>query len=128
PDPPPPASRERWPPSAVPHGARPTRPHDRPVVERPASRRRRSRRELVETTSVPQRVELAERAAKLVPLLRANALWEERNRRLADETVEALTAAGIFGMRIPKRYGGDEFDGNTMVDVGTEPGPAGGGA
>lgn len=69
---------------------------------------------------VPQRAELAERAAGLVPLLRRNALWEERNRRLSDETVEAMTAAGIFRMRIPARYGGYECDANTLVDVGIQ--------
>lgn len=82
----------------------------------------------MDTKDIPQRAELAERAAKLVPLLRANALWEERNRRLADETVEALTDAGIFRMRVPKRYGGYECDANTLVDVGIELGRSDGAA
>ncbi|MFL6140078.1 MAG: acyl-CoA dehydrogenase family protein [Frankiaceae bacterium] len=74
----------------------------------------------MQTTHAPERLELAKRAADLVPLLRKNALWSEQNRRLADETVEALVDAGIFRMRTPARYGGYECDANTLVDVGIE--------
>ncbi|WP_155372835.1 acyl-CoA dehydrogenase family protein [Catellatospora vulcania] len=74
----------------------------------------------MQATQAPQRTELARRAADLVPLLRKNSLWQEQNRRLSDESVEAMTAAGIFRMRTPARYGGYESDAHTMVDVGIE--------
>jgi alkylation response protein AidB-like acyl-CoA dehydrogenase len=68
----------------------------------------------------PRRAELARRAAALVPLLREQAAWSERNRRLSDETVAALTDAGIFRMRVPERFGGYEADAATLIDVGIE--------
>ncbi|MFD0592061.1 acyl-CoA dehydrogenase [Catellatospora coxensis] len=74
----------------------------------------------MQATQAPQRTEMARRAADLVPLLRKNSLWQEQNRRLSDESVEAMTAAGIFRMRTPARYGGYESDAHTMVDVGIE--------
>ncbi|HEX8768584.1 MAG TPA: acyl-CoA dehydrogenase family protein [Jatrophihabitans sp.] len=80
------------------------------------------------TISEPGRAGLLRRAADLVPVLRNNALWSERNRRLADESVQAMTEAGIFRMRVPARYGGYECDGSTMVDVGIELGRGDGSA
>jgi len=69
---------------------------------------------------VPDRIELASRAAKLVPLLQKNAAWAEEHRRLPDETIEALTEAGLAKMRVPVRYGGYEADTATVVDVLSE--------
>jgi alkylation response protein AidB-like acyl-CoA dehydrogenase len=60
------------------------------------------------------------RAVELGPVLRGNAPWQERNRRLHDETVEALGEAGIFRLRVPRRYGGFEVDAATLVEVATE--------
>jgi alkylation response protein AidB-like acyl-CoA dehydrogenase len=80
------------------------------------------------TTKTPDRTELVRRAADLVPVLRDGALWAERHGRLADETVQALTDAGIFRMRVPARYGGFECDAATLVDVGIELGRGDGSA
>ncbi|ETK37186.1 acyl-CoA dehydrogenase family protein [Microbispora sp. ATCC PTA-5024] len=74
----------------------------------------------METTQAPPREELVRRASELVPLLQRNAAWGEENRRLADETVEALTDAGILKMRVPTRYGGYESDMRTVVEVVSE--------
>lgn len=74
----------------------------------------------MQSIQTPQRSELVKRAADLVPLLRKNALWSERNSRLADETVDAMAEAGIFRMRTPARYGGYECDASTLIDVGIE--------
>lgn len=82
----------------------------------------------MDTIRKPDRAELVRRAAELVPILRGNALWSERNRRLADESVDAMTRAGIFRMRIPARYGGYECDTATLVDVGIELGRGDGSA
>lgn len=87
-----------------------------------------SKEDSVETIQKPDRAELARRATDLVPVLRGNALWSERNGRLADETVQALTDAGVFRMRVPARYGGYECDTSTLVDVGIELGRGDGSA
>lgn len=67
--------------------------------------------------AAPPRAELVDRASKLVPLLARNAVWAEENRRLSDETIEALTASGLLRMRLPRRYGGYESDTRTVVEV-----------
>lgn len=54
--------------------------------------------------------ELAERATALTGLLRENAVRADRERRLPDETVQALMDAGIFRVWTPRRYGGYEAD------------------
>ncbi|HEU5160187.1 MAG TPA: acyl-CoA dehydrogenase family protein [Streptosporangiaceae bacterium] len=69
------------------------------------------------TVVVPSREELVQRVSEIAPVLQANAAWSAENRRLHDETVKALTDAGVFRMRIPKRYGGYESDAQTMVEV-----------
>ena len=74
----------------------------------------------MDSAYIPTRAELARRASDLVPLLRKHAAWTEQNRRLHEETIEALADAGIFRMRVPVRYGGYESDTQTLVDVGSE--------
>ncbi|WP_201370086.1 acyl-CoA dehydrogenase family protein [Ktedonobacter robiniae] len=71
-------------------------------------------------TSLPTRAELVSRASAIVPLLQKHAQWHEEHRRLHEETIEAMARAGIFKLRIPKRYGGYESDIQTVVDVLTE--------
>lgn len=82
----------------------------------------------MDTVEAPPRSELAGRARELVPLLRKNALWAEEHRRLSDETVAALTDAGLLRMRMPTRYGGYESDMRTVVDVISELGRGDGSA
>lgn len=72
------------------------------------------------TIDAPARDELVRRAAELVPTLRERAAWSEENRRLPEETIEALAEAGIFRMRRPRRYGGYECDARTLVEVAAE--------
>ncbi len=72
------------------------------------------------TTEAPSREELSRRARDLVPLLQKHASWSEENRRLHEETIEALADAGVFKMRIPARYGGYEVDTQTLNDVLTQ--------
>jgi alkylation response protein AidB-like acyl-CoA dehydrogenase len=76
----------------------------------------------------PSRTELVRRATELIPLLREHAAWAEENRRLHDEVIEALAAAGIFKMRVPVRYGGYESDARTMLEVASELGEGDGSA
>lgn len=68
-------------------------------------------------TQAPPRAELVRRAAELAPVLRSHAKWTEENRRLHDESIEALANAGIFRMRVPARYGGYESDAATLGQV-----------
>ncbi|NLU79181.1 acyl-CoA dehydrogenase [Micromonospora sp. HNM0581] len=73
---------------------------------------------MVTLTEIPMREEILRRVAKAEPVLRENVVWSEEHRRLHDSTVEAMAEAGIFRMRVPKRYGGFECDGATLVEVG----------
>jgi len=82
----------------------------------------------VTAIQIPGRAGLLQRATELVPVLREHALWGERNGRLADESVQAMTEAGIFRMRVPARYGGYECDAASTVDVGIQLGRGDGSA
>jgi alkylation response protein AidB-like acyl-CoA dehydrogenase len=77
-------------------------------------------------SDVPTREEMVRRAAELAPVLRKNAAWSYENRRLHEETIEALADAGIFKLRTPSRYGGYEAPTRTLVDVAAELGRADG--
>lgn len=76
--------------------------------------------DMVLATDVPTREQLVSRAAGLRQVLRKNAAWSEENRRIHDESIEALADAGIFKMRVPLRYGGYESDTRTLVEVAAE--------
>jgi alkylation response protein AidB-like acyl-CoA dehydrogenase len=60
---------------------------------------------------------VVDRAAALVPALLARAPAAEQARRVSDESFNALSAAGVFLMTAPKRYGGAEVDFQTQCDV-----------
>ncbi|GAA1022204.1 acyl-CoA dehydrogenase [Acrocarpospora pleiomorpha] len=64
-----------------------------------------------------QKPELAERAGKIVPLLRGNAYWSEGHRRLHPLSIEAMGDAGVFKLRVPERYGGYACDSRTLTEV-----------
>jgi alkylation response protein AidB-like acyl-CoA dehydrogenase len=66
------------------------------------------------------RTDLVRRTAELVPVLRSHAQWGEENRRLHEESLAALTDAGVFKMRVPTRYGGYEADAATFLEVITQ--------
>jgi 3-hydroxy-9,10-secoandrosta-1,3,5(10)-triene-9,17-dione monooxygenase len=68
----------------------------------------------------PSRAELVRRALDLIPLLQKNALVTEEIRRLPEDSVAALTDAGLLKMRAPVRHGGFECDAGTVVDVVAE--------
>jgi alkylation response protein AidB-like acyl-CoA dehydrogenase len=97
-------------------------------MTRLASTRGHYQEDLMQITDAPPRTELVRRASELVPLLQQNAIWQEENRRLHDESIEAMTAAGILSMRVPVRYGGYESDMQTVVDVISELGRGDGSA
>jgi alkylation response protein AidB-like acyl-CoA dehydrogenase len=79
-------------------------------------------------TATPSREELVGRAAELVPLLRKTAIEGDENRLLSDETVKAMSEAGVLKMRVPARFGGYESDLRTVVEVLAEVGRGDGSA
>jgi len=53
-----------------------------------------------------QSVELIRLAANMAPMLRERAERADQERRLKDDTIQAMIRAGIFRIWTPKRYGG----------------------
>ena len=60
---------------------------------------------------------LVERTAALVPMLREHAAAAEKERRVPLENLAALDQAGVFRMMAPKRFGGDEASFETQCRV-----------
>lgn len=63
-----------------------------------------------------------DRAAKLVPALRARAAEAELLRRLPEETIADLRASGLFKLMLPKRVGGDQASLHDFIDTVAEVG------
>jgi alkylation response protein AidB-like acyl-CoA dehydrogenase len=79
------------------------------------------------TPKEPSADELVARVRELHPLLRANAAAGEENRRVPQESMQALQQAGILRIAQPRRYGGYETSMRTMLDVSAAVGEADGG-
>jgi alkylation response protein AidB-like acyl-CoA dehydrogenase len=62
-------------------------------------------------------VDLLERTRAALPVLAENAQKTESLRRVAPESIEALTDAGVFRMTVSRRFGGYECDLDTQYDV-----------
>lgn len=71
-----------------------------------------------ETEGAPGYAELVRRARDLVPRLRERAAATERLRRLPDDTIADLHAAGLFRLFQPARYGGCEAPLSAYVEIG----------
>jgi 3-hydroxy-9,10-secoandrosta-1,3,5(10)-triene-9,17-dione monooxygenase len=65
----------------------------------------------------PSHEELVARARALQPLLRQNAAEGGLLRRLPDAVGDALTAAGMFRLLSPTRFGGYAVDLRTVLKV-----------
>ncbi|WP_218508281.1 hypothetical protein [Variovorax sp. dw_308] len=63
------------------------------------------------------RAELVRRAHALKPLLQKNAAQTEKDRRVVEENILALSEAGLFRTLQPRRYGGYEAGVRTHLDV-----------
>jgi 3-hydroxy-9,10-secoandrosta-1,3,5(10)-triene-9,17-dione monooxygenase len=70
------------------------------------------------TSQASDRIDLVRRADELRPLLEANAAASEAQRRLLDETVNAIVDEGLIRLMVPQRFGGYETDFQTFLDVG----------
>src|SRR6476620_6578159 len=67
--------------------------------------------------TIPTPAEVLARTRDMIPTLLARAPEGERLRRLPDETIADLQAAGVFRVLQPKRWGGYEMDIHTYFDV-----------
>ncbi len=65
----------------------------------------------------PTDAELTARVHKIGELLRANAAEGEKQRRVVESSIAAMTDAGLFKLAVPRRYGGLETSMKTMMDV-----------
>jgi alkylation response protein AidB-like acyl-CoA dehydrogenase len=81
----------------------------------------------VRSVATPSVHELVVRARELGPLLRKNGPIGETDRRVTEETIEAVRNAGLMRVCTPKRYGGWEMNTRAMLDVGAAVAEADGG-
>ncbi len=69
------------------------------------------------TATEPTAEELIARAAALRPLLERNAPQGDADRRIPDESIDALAEAGLLKLTVPRRFGGYEVDIRTKMEV-----------
>ncbi len=65
----------------------------------------------------PRAEEIITRIVELQPWLRIQQATAEQERRIPQETIERLDAAGVFSLTKPKRYGGADFNTREMFDI-----------
>lgn len=58
-----------------------------------------------------------EAARDLRPVIEASAAQGERQGYVPDETIRAISETGLWGLKVPKRFGGEEVDSRTYLDV-----------
>jgi alkylation response protein AidB-like acyl-CoA dehydrogenase len=78
-------------------------------------------------TAAPTSDELLARIRELQPLIEKNAARGEQERRVVEESITALTEAGVFKIAQPRRYGGYPSSVRTMLDVSAAVAEADGG-
>ncbi|WP_375400864.1 acyl-CoA dehydrogenase family protein [uncultured Amnibacterium sp.] len=66
---------------------------------------------------VPRAEEIVDRIVALRPWLREHQALAEEERRIPQETIERLDAAGLFNISKPKRFGGADFTTRQMLDI-----------
>lgn len=72
--------------------------------------------------------DLLARLSEVRSLVAANAAAGERDRRVPDESIDALAAAGAFRLMVPRRHGGREGTMRSLLDVAAAVAEADGGA
>ena len=68
-------------------------------------------------SAVPTPEALVERARAMIPTLKARARQATAQRRIPDETIAEMQAAGFFRILQPRRWGGYEMNPNVFFDV-----------
>src|SRR6516164_2525027 len=81
----------------------------------------------VRSVAAPSVDELVARSRELKPLLSKNVPLGETDRRVVEESIEAVHKAGLFKVCTPKRYGGWEMNTRAMLDVSSAVAEADGG-
>ena len=81
----------------------------------------------VRSVAAPTVEELVARTREIKPLLSKNGPLGETNRRVVEESIEAVRKAGLFKVCTPKRYGGWEMNTRAMLDVSSAVAEADGG-
>jgi alkylation response protein AidB-like acyl-CoA dehydrogenase len=71
--------------------------------------------------------DLTARVRELQPLLAKNSAQGEKDRRVVEESIQALTGAGVFKIAQPARYGGYQTSMRAMLDVSSAVAEADGG-
>jgi len=69
------------------------------------------------SAGIPSGEELIERARAMIPALKARAAQATAQRRIPDETIAEMQAAGFFRILQPKRWGGYEMHPNVFFEV-----------
>jgi 3-hydroxy-9,10-secoandrosta-1,3,5(10)-triene-9,17-dione monooxygenase len=72
---------------------------------------------VITETVVPQAEEIIARIVELQPWLRDQQAIAEQERRIPQETIERLDAAGVFSLTKPKRFGGADFTAREMLTI-----------
>jgi len=67
--------------------------------------------------STPSPAELAGRARELRPLLASHAAQTEESGRIHPDVIEAVRAAGLFRLTVPRRFGGYQLPFRTVTEV-----------
>jgi alkylation response protein AidB-like acyl-CoA dehydrogenase len=77
---------------------------------------------MIEISGPPvlSRAAALERAKALAPVLKARAAKTEFDRRLCQETIGELVESGLFGLVVPKTFGGSELGFESLVEVTAE--------
>jgi 3-hydroxy-9,10-secoandrosta-1,3,5(10)-triene-9,17-dione monooxygenase len=70
-----------------------------------------------QTAAIPTAEELVARARAMIPTLAERAVRQQEHRRILDETMQELKAAGFFRIFQPRRFGGYEMDPGVFFDV-----------
>ena len=70
-----------------------------------------------ETATNPNADAIIERLVVLRPWLRGMQSEAERQRRIPQETVERLDAAGIYNLTTPPRFGGADFSAKDLFRI-----------
>lgn len=65
----------------------------------------------------PRAQEIVARLTKMRPWLREHQTVAEQERRVPQESIERLDAAGVFSLTTPKRYGGADFTARELHDI-----------
>lgn len=72
------------------------------------------------TMTILNRAEALSRASTLLPALRARAATADRDRRVADENIAAITGAGLFRLMAPREFGGSQLGLASLIEVTAE--------